>query len=139
MSTASRSWVWAALPTALCLTCGCENKTGYESDKRASSPAAAASELDGMQLASARRVALESATAAMQRRDLTRLKQLSLWVRGRAQVAILEPDDLQALDLAIECLEHLSPPADAVQRLDALASGQLKKPAGTVCANSGQK
>jgi hypothetical protein len=139
MSTAARSWVRAALPTALCLICACENKTGYESDKRSSSPAAAASELDGMQLSSARRVALESAISAMQRRDLTRLKQLGVWVRGRAQVVILEPDDLKALDLAIECLEQVAPPSDAIARVDALGSAKLQKAAREVCAGNKAK
>jgi hypothetical protein len=54
-----------------------------------------------MQLFAARRVALESATAALEQRDIGRLKQLSVWVKHRATVPILEPDDMKSLDLAI--------------------------------------
>jgi hypothetical protein len=139
MSTAGRSRVGAALLTALCLISACSRKTGYETDKRSSSPAPAGSELDGMQLASARRVAIESAIAAMKRRDLARLKQLSLWVRGRAQVAVLEPNELQALDLAIQCLEQVAPPSAATAKLDALGPGQLQKATRGVCGGSGEK
>jgi hypothetical protein len=86
-----------------------------------------------MQMSSARRVALESTAAAMKRRDLQRLKQLSNWVRNRAQVALFEADDLAALDIAIECLEHSSAPTEQLARLDGLKSGSLRVPARDVC------
>jgi hypothetical protein len=94
------------------------------------------SALDRMQFFAARRVSLESATAAMKRRDVERLKQLNVWVRNRATVPILEPDDLTSLELAIGCLEHVAPPTDAIAKLDALKSGQLRKEARDVCVGS---
>jgi len=109
----------------------CQRESASKSDD--GYPAPSASGFDGMQLSSARRVALESATTAMKRRDLGRLKQLSIWVRNVAQVAILEPDDLAALDLAIQCLEAASPSNDALASLDQIKSGRLKQPAQAVC------
>ena len=64
--------------------------------------------LDGMELTAARRVGLESARDAMERGDLKRLKMLSVWVRSRAQVVLLEPQDVESLDRAIACLENNS-------------------------------
>jgi hypothetical protein len=89
-----------------------------------------------MQLSSARRVALESATAAMERHDLQRLKQLDVWVRNRAQVAVFEPDDLRALELAISCLEHVPPPLQAREQLALLKSGSLRASARAACGNA---
>jgi len=126
-----RARVWAAVVGALIAAPACQRESASKSDQ--GYPVPAASGLDAMQLSSARRVALESATAAMQRRDLERLKQLSIWVRNRAQVPILEPDDLAALELAIQCLEAVSAPSDALARLDQLKSGKLKQPAQTLC------
>ena len=84
-------------------------------------------------LSSARRVALETATLAMGSRNAARLKQLSTWVRGRAQEPILEEDDLAALDLAIACLEHPDSTTDSLTKLDAVTSGKLRTPARDVC------
>jgi hypothetical protein len=122
---------WAAMLGALVSLPACQRESASKSDQ--GYPVPSASGLDGMQLSSARRVALESATAAMQRRDLERLKQLSIWVRNRAQVSILEPDDLAALELAIQCLEAVSASNDALASLDQLKSGKLKQPAQTLC------
>jgi hypothetical protein len=121
----------AALLGALISVSACRRESAGKSHH--GFPAPSSSGLDGMQLSSARRVALESATAAMKRRDLERLKQLNVWVRNRAQVAILEPDDLTALDLAIQCLEQVSPSNAALTSLDQLQSGSLKQPARSVC------
>jgi len=121
----------AAMLGALISAPACQRENASKSDQ--GYPVPSASGLDGMQLSSARRVALESAIAAMQRRDLQRLKQLSIWVRNRAQVAILEPDDLAALDVAIQCLEAVSAPSDALASLDQVKSGRLKQPAQTLC------
>lgn len=104
-----------------------------DDDKSASS---SSMKLDGMQLDSARRVAIESASAAMGRRDLGRLKQLSTWVRGRAQVVILEPNDLEALDLAIACLEQPEGAAGTLARLERIQGGKLRGPAHTACEGS---
>jgi hypothetical protein len=97
-------------------------------------PAGSAATLDRMQLSSARRVALQSAADAMQRGDLERLKQLRVWVQKRAQVAIFEPDDLEALELSIGCLERRSTAGSALERLAQLSSGTLRKPAREVCS-----
>jgi hypothetical protein len=131
MSWLLRARVWAVVLGALISAPACQRESASKTDQ--GYPAPSASGLDGMQLSSARRVALQSATAAMQRRDLERLKQLSIWVRNRAQVAILEPDDLAALDLAIQCLESVSAPTDALSSLDQIKSGKLKQPAQTLC------
>jgi hypothetical protein len=109
----------------------CQRENAKKTDKGFAAPSS--SVLDNMQFSAARRVSLESASAAMKRRDVQRLKQLSVWVRHRADVPILEPDDLTALDLAIVCLEHVSAPTDALAKLDALKSGQLKSEARGVC------
>jgi hypothetical protein len=121
------------LMSALVCVSACQRERAGKSDDGYPAPSSS-SGMDGMQLASARRVALESATAAMQRRDLQRLTQLDVWVRNRAQVAILEPDDLAALSLAIQCLEQVAPARDALQSLDRLTSGTLKQPARALCA-----
>jgi hypothetical protein len=131
MSCLFRARFWAAVVGALISASACQRESASKSDQ--GYPAPSASGLDGMQLSSARRVALESAIGAMKRRDLERLKQLNIWVRNRAQVAILEPDDLAALDLAIQCLEAVSPPSDALSSLDQIKSGKLKQPAQTLC------
>jgi hypothetical protein len=107
-----------------------------EAGKAGAAASASAGRLDAMQFSSARRVALESATAAMQRHDLQRLKQLDSWVRNRAQVAIFEPDDLRSLELAITCLEHVPPSPEALGQLDRLKSGSLRAPARAVCSGA---
>lgn len=94
----------------------------------------ASGELDGMQLEAAGRVALESAADAMVRHDLQRLKMLSVWVRGRAQVVLFQPNDLSALDLAIGCLERSVSPREAAASLEQLTSGKLLVPARVLCA-----
>lgn len=111
---------------------GCKREGG-KIDNWQGYAAPSASALDGMQLSSARRVALETATLAMGSRNAARLKQLSTWVRGRAQVAVLEDDDLAALDLAIACLEHPDSTTDSLTKLDAITSGKLRVPARDVC------
>lgn len=112
---------------------GCERESDIKPRPLVIPPAPSGEQLDGMQLASARRVALESTSAAMKRRDLQRLKQLSTWVRHRAQSSLFEPDDLAALDLAIECLEHGAAPTDQLARVEALKTGTLRTPAREVC------
>jgi len=110
---------------------GCEREPSRSSERAAPS----SSVLDGMQLESARRVANESAVAAMKEGNVQRLKQLSTWVRGRAQVDILRPEEQQALDLAIACLEQVSPPVDADRTLAESKPNVLQQPARDVCAS----
>lgn len=98
----------------------------------------ASGELDGMQLEAAGRVALESAADAMVRHDLQRLKMLSVWVRGRAQVVLFKPNDLSALDLAIGCLDKSVSPSEAAARLGKLTSGKLLVPAQVLCAEQSE-
>jgi hypothetical protein len=125
-------WLFTGLLLALP---ACQrSETGTDGAEAAAS--ASAGKLDKMQLSSARRVALESAATAMQRRDLERLKQLDLWVKNRAQVAIFEPDDLRSLELAISCLERASPPPEALGQLAQLESGSLRGPARAVCGGT---
>lgn len=80
--------------------------------------------LDGMEQTAARRVGLESATEAMQSRDLERLKMLSVWVRGRAKVVLFAADDLKSLDLAIACLDGSLAPGDRTPALDQVKSAR---------------
>ena len=130
MSRARRQWIYfVVLGSAL----ACQRASTSEPD--ADAGAGAGAPLDRMQFSSARRVGLETATDAMQRGDVEQLKQLSIWVRKRAQVAIFEPDDLRSLDLAIACLERSATPSAAVAELDQLKSGTLKKPARQTCAS----
>lgn len=127
MRRARRLWSWL---TWLSLAAG----PGCEREPRAKrSSASPSASLDGMQLFSARRVTLESAVDAMQRRDLQRLKQLDVWVRNRAQVVLFEPDDLRSLELAIQCLEQVGPPHEAIAALDRVKTGELKEPARGAC------
>ena len=83
--------------------------------------------LDGVQRTAARRVGLESAIDAMQRRDLNRLKMLSVWARTRTEVALFEADDLSSLDAAIGCLDGSLARADRQAALDKIQSGTLLK------------
>lgn len=133
----SASRLLTALPLALAVAASsaCQRSEPEKSGKGAAA-SASAGKLDGMQFSSARRVALESATAAMQRHDLERLKQLNVWVRNRAQVALFEPDDLKALELAIACLEHVPPPSDALAELGQLKSGSLRGAARSACGGA---
>jgi hypothetical protein len=94
----------------------------------------ASGELDGMQLEAAGRVALESAADAMERHDLQRLKMLSVWVRGRAQVVLFQPNDLSALDVAIGCLERSVSPGEAATTLKKMTSGKLLVRARVLCS-----
>ncbi len=96
-------------------------------------PAPSAGGLDAMQLEAAGRVALESAADAMERRDLERLKMLSKWVRGRAQVVLFGPSDLGALDLAIGCLDRSVSRSEALASLAKLGKGKLSIPARSLC------
>jgi hypothetical protein len=131
MCSAWQPWLLSAL-----VLLACQRESGTRKGERAIPPAPSNSALDGMQFSAARRVALESATAAMKRRDVERLKQLNVWVRHRATVPILEPDDLTSLDIAVGCLEHVSPPTEALAKLDGLQSGQLRNEARSVCLAS---
>ena len=119
----SRGWSLVALCVA-----GSTNACHHDADPKRD-PAA----LDGMQRTAARRVGLESAIDAMQRRDLNRLKMLSVWARTRTQVALFEADDLSSLDAAIACLDGSLARADRQAALDKIASGSLLKPASDVC------
>jgi hypothetical protein len=101
-------------------------------------PAPSAGGLDAMQLEAAGRVALESAADAMERHDLSRLKMLSKWVRGRAQVVLFGPSDLSALDLAIGCLDRSVSRSQALASLGKLSKGKLLIPARTVCEEAEQ-
>lgn len=96
------------------------------------SAAVSGEQLDGMQLWAARRVTMETARTAMQHRDLPRLKQLAVWVRHRAHVSLFEPDDVAALDIAIQCLERPAEPTEQLASLERL-SGALRGPAHDVC------
>jgi hypothetical protein len=123
-----RDNAWFLVTAALTLsTSACRSKTWTFEEPDAK-------RLDATQLASARRVALESAAEAMDRRDLERLKMLSRWVRERAQVVLFEESDLTALDLAIGCLDRSVASAKALAELDELESGTLVLPARGVCS-----
>lgn len=130
MKRARTAGLWILL---LVGSLGCEREQERPRKRPFPPTAASGEELDGMQLAAGRRVALESAVAAMQRRDLHRLKQLSVWVRHRATVPLFEPADLEALDIAIECLEHGATPSQQLARLERLETGKLVEPARAVC------
>lgn len=111
---------------------GCQKQV--ERHEEQATTVASGSKLDGMQLDSARRVALQSAADAMKARNLPRLKQLSSWVRGRAQVVIFQASELDALDLAIACLEAGTAPADTKARLQSMQPNKLRAPASELCA-----
>ncbi len=130
MSPVLRNWfaVTALLGFIVAFACRSEGDQ-FGKDSFAPSPG-----LDGMQLESAGRVALESAADAMARRDLQRLKMLAFWVRERAQVVLFKPNDLSALDLAIACLERSVPPSEALTSLGKLTSGKLLVQARGVCS-----
>jgi hypothetical protein len=116
----------------------CKRETPKQRVPYVVASASAGEQLDGMQLSAARRVTMETARTALQHRDLPRLKQLSVWVRHRAQVVLFEPDDLAALDLAIQCLEQSAPPTEQLASLDRL-SGTLRGPARDVCQGYARK
>jgi len=118
----------ALLGFAVAFACRSESKSFVPK------PASSAGELDAMQLEAAGRVALESAADAMERHDLERLKMLSRWVRGRAQVVLFKPNDLSALDLAIGCLDRSVAPSQAMTQLAKLSSGKLIVRAKVVCS-----
>jgi len=119
----SRVWSLASLCVAG-LAIACHHDADPKRD-----PAA----LDGVQRTAARRVGLESAIDAMQRRDLTRLKMLGVWARTRTDVALFDEDDLSSLDAAIGCLDGSLVGADRQAALGKIASGTLLKPANDLC------
>jgi hypothetical protein len=123
--------------SALVLGVACRHDGRPKDDGGSPSPSASA--LDRTQLAAARRIALESALAAMASRDLQRLKMLKIWVRDRAQVALFDGDDMTSLELAIACLERSSPPEQALARLEGLKTGELRKSARGVCLGGSER
>jgi hypothetical protein len=89
--------------------------------------------LDGMERFAARSVSIETAIAAMQERDVKKLKMLSVWVKNRDKTVLLSPDDVTSLDLAIECLEDKLTQDERSDALDEIKSGKLKAAAREVC------
>jgi len=117
----------AALLTAALLFAGCEKKEQPPRGDRSVRP------LDGMERFAARSVSIETAIDAMQQRDLKKLKMLSVWVQKRDKTVLISPDDLSALDLAIECLEQKLTQDERIAALDAIKSGKLKEATREVC------
>ena len=93
--------------------------------------------MDGLERYTARTVSIETAIDAIQQRDLKKLKMLNVWVRQRDATALLTPDDLSSLDLAISCLESNPSPADRRATLDGIKSGKLKAAASELCLEAG--
>ena len=117
---------WGAMALGgTCLVSACQEKT--------SRPKRDPAVLDGMELAAARRVGLETAAAAMEDGDLKRLQMLATWARGRAQVIVFEPDDMKSLDLAISCLDGSLARDAREAALNEIKSGKLLKPARDIC------
>jgi len=54
-------------------------------------------------------------------------------VRKRDKKVLMTPDDLSALDLAIECLEGQKSPEERRAALDEIQVSQLKAPARDLC------
>lgn len=114
------------------LPAACERKRTLQSKLTTASATGSGQVLDGMQLDSARRVALQSARESIEARDVERLHQLRKWVEGRASVPVFPPADLAALDLAIACLGG-APPDDADEQLEAAKASKLADPARRAC------
>jgi len=89
--------------------------------------------LDGMERFAARSVSIETAIAAMQDRDVKKLKMLSVWVKKRDKTVLLSADDVSSLDLAIQCLEGQLSQDERSDALDNIKSGKLKAAAREVC------
>jgi len=89
--------------------------------------------LDGMERFAARSVSIETAILAMQEGDVKKLKMLSVWVKKRDKTALLSPDDISSLDLAIECLENQLTQDERSERLDEIKTGRLKAATREVC------
>jgi hypothetical protein len=89
--------------------------------------------LDGMERFAARSVSIETAVAAMQERDVKKLKMLSVWVKKRDKTVLLSPDDVTSLDLAIECLEDKLTQDERSDALGEIKTGRLKAAAREVC------
>jgi hypothetical protein len=114
---------------AVCATgffCACRHEAPPETKRDPSV-------LDGVERNAATRVGLETATDAMHRGDLKQLRMLGVWARKRAQVVLFEADDLEALDVAIACLDGSLAANDRAPALDKIKSGQLLKPARALC------
>lgn len=129
MSPTQRVWFTVVALVGFAVAFACRN----ESKPYPAKPLASG-ELDAMQLEAAGRVALESAADAMERHDLQRLKMLSVWVRGRAQVVLFQPHDLSALELAIACLERSVSPSQAQESLKKLSSSKLLVRTRVLCS-----
>lgn len=128
-----------ALTSVLVGNLACERQRTEKGKLSSSIPAGSGQVLDGMQLESARRVALESAIEATRARNVERLKQLRTWVEGRASVPIFGADDLGTLDIAIGCLEHVSPPEEALAQLNEIKASKLVHAAREVCTEKKQE
>lgn len=122
---------------ALCLLLlsapACERKRSLQSKLTTASATGSGQVLDGMQLDSARRVALESAKEAIQAGDVERLHQLRKWVEGRASVPVFPTADLAALDVAIACLEKTTTPEEAEEQLEVAKGSKLESRARRAC------
>jgi hypothetical protein len=136
MSTRIRIWLGIAALLGFVAAAVARQSQGNATGFKSVVPSAGG--LDAMQLEAAGRVAMESAADAMERRDLERLRMLSTWVRGRAQVVLFGPGDLGALDLAIGCLDHSVSRADALTSLKKLPKGKLLIPARSLCEDAQQ-
>ncbi len=126
--------ILSALCVALLSTAACEGKRSIANKRTTSTPTGSGQVLDGMQLDSARRVALETAKEAIAAGDPQRLRQLRKWVEGRASVPIFASEDLAALDLAIDCLERTPQAEAAVPEQSGSPKSKLSDAAQKACA-----
>jgi hypothetical protein len=62
--------------------------------------------LDGMEVQATSRSAVQSAREALQKRDLRQLKMVQYYVLHRAHEPLLDPAELDLIDLGIWCMEN---------------------------------
>lgn len=89
--------------------------------------------LDNMERAAARNVSIETAIDSIEQRDVKRLKMLDVYVRNRSETALISPDELSSLGLAIDCLENKLSREERTAELDKIKTGKLKAPTAEVC------
>lgn len=116
-----------AVLTSLAWLTGCPPKETKKRGDRSVRP------LDNMERAAARNVSIETAIDAIEQRDVKRLKMLDVYVRNRSETALISPDELSSLGLAIDCLENKLSREERSAVLDKIKSGKLKAPATEVC------
>ena len=115
------------------LLAACTGLAACQKERANSDGSGGARALDGLERYTRRTVSIETAIDAIEQRDVKKLKMLEVYVRNRDKTALLTEDDLNLLDLAIECLEGSKSQQERSDALAEIKSGKLKAATREAC------